>query len=522
MPPFLETAFDTTTSRAIVGYEEPPPDLSVDFVSLLHNFAKDFDFTKVDQDAAMNFVNTAAKHASKVAFEQGSQIVDKGLEWLAGGSAVAQQWYITAAALVSEQALDWAEKKFSTYMGWDELDSFTRGDWILIYFGTVPSQLWEHPEDVNRRRRLGGKQRTLEGVFGDMSEEAVYRGHEASLAEVQHAYHIGLATGNKQVSSSGNYIEAIDIQTGVEKYFPAQDVRRLEESFAKSLDADVGLAKIKALVSDPNTRLPNQMAVQVNTRIGDRVEFYGDQYQIVKGAAHGKFRLEANGNYVDVPYDDADLQPAWNDTTYRPLPGGQGGGFVTLGGYNAGDYLWVKQDSDEWLLHCMHSAKGEELFVFNATTGAQSRANIRSVRPVNRDFPRSGLWGQFIDAVRSLDGQRAKAVAPGRKYPNDCRAHRTDYSKFGKLPKQSFWEPPTGGQLVNYDYDKLPTAKESQEQDSLDEYNSLNQLDMDWEAGELGYGRGFGQDTGELIPSATVGYVVLLVAAASAAYVLTR
>ena len=50
-----------------MGYEEPPPDLSVDFVSLLHNFAKDFDFTKVDQDAAMNFVNTSANHAPTVA-----------------------------------------------------------------------------------------------------------------------------------------------------------------------------------------------------------------------------------------------------------------------------------------------------------------------------------------------------------------------------------------------------------------------------------------------------------------------
>ena len=43
---------------------------------------------------------------------------------------------------------------------------------------------------------------------------------------------------------------------------------------------------------------------------------------------------------------------------------------------------------------------------------------------------------------------------------------------------------------------------------------------MDWEAGEMGYGRGFGQE--ELVPSSTAVYVVLLVEAAGAAYVITR
>ena len=69
MPPkFLESGFDTTSGSALVGYEFSK-DTSQDFLSLLNNLSQEYDFTKVDTDAAMNLVNSLGKHATKKAFE---------------------------------------------------------------------------------------------------------------------------------------------------------------------------------------------------------------------------------------------------------------------------------------------------------------------------------------------------------------------------------------------------------------------------------------------------------------------
>ena len=153
MPP----NFDTTVSTYLADEDQMASvNPATDFLALL-NTIKNLDYTKVDKDAAQNVMNNAAQIVSKQTFDYAGQVVDRGLEWLAGGTAVAGQWYLTGAALVSEQLLDWAEKRFHDYMGWDQAQ-FTRGDWVVIDIGVRTNHYWgelerEHPEDVDRRRR---------------------------------------------------------------------------------------------------------------------------------------------------------------------------------------------------------------------------------------------------------------------------------------------------------------------------------------------------------------------------------
>ena len=202
MPP----NFDTTVSTYLADEDQMASvNPATDFLALLHTI-KNLDYTKVDKDAAQNVMNNAAQIVSKQTFDYAGQVVDRGLEWLAGGTAVAGQWYLTGAALVSEQLLDWAEKRFHDYMGWDQAQ-FTRGDWVVIDIGVRTNHFWgelerEHPEDVDRRRRR------LPGLsIGDqlVSREAVYTGrapsHKSSTLEIHNDVHLGLATGGIQVTS---------------------------------------------------------------------------------------------------------------------------------------------------------------------------------------------------------------------------------------------------------------------------------------------------------------------------------
>ena len=158
MPPkFLESGFDTTTRSALYG-PTLPGDPAQDFISLLNDFTQNYDFTKIDTDAAMNLVNSLGQHASKKMFEKGSTLVNTGLDYVTLRSGATGQWYATAASLVSEKILEWAEKQFTSYMVWEDLDSYKRGDWVVIDFGMVPTQLASHPDDVDRRRAAARSQ----------------------------------------------------------------------------------------------------------------------------------------------------------------------------------------------------------------------------------------------------------------------------------------------------------------------------------------------------------------------------
>ena len=438
MPPkFLESGFDTTTGTALYG-PTLPGDPAQDFISLLNDFTQNYDFTKIDTDAAMNLVNSLGQHASKKMFEKGSTLVNTGLDYVTLRSGATGQWYATAASLVSEKILEWAEKQFTSYMGWEDLDSYKRGDWVVIDFGMVPTQLASHPDDVDRRRRLPGS--TFEQALTRTQEhEAIYKGGDHGRGS---SLHIGLASGQVQNSTAGTWVEALDVQTGENQYFAAEKVRKLAPQFAGELNSDPRLSKIRTLFSEPHTPVPDQLGVSFNTRVGDQVVFLGDLWEIVSGAEEGKIRLLGNGEMVDVPLRDSRLQPAYNSTSYKPMPdnalmGGESGGFVTQGGYNAGDYVWVQGDSDTWFLNCLHSISGERMYVWDATTGEDGHCDMSAVRPVAKGFPRSGEWGQFIDAVMERDSTRAREIAPGKRHPEDCRATRDEKSKFGWIPTQT-------------------------------------------------------------------------------------
>ena len=175
MPPkYLESNFDTTgghpLSQGLGG------DNTDDFVSLMNDVVANYDFTNVDTDAASNMVSMAAKKLSEQGFQHATKIVEKGLDWLAniveGGSAATGQFYLTAATVLSKQALDWAELRFHTYMGWDQEEELLRGDWVAIDFGITSSNVM----DVDRRRLAHDEETALIHsnpiISGSMSEKS--------------------------------------------------------------------------------------------------------------------------------------------------------------------------------------------------------------------------------------------------------------------------------------------------------------------------------------------------------------
>ena len=73
MPPkFLEPNFDTST---VALSKDMGRDSTNAFVSLLNDVVQNYDFTKVDTDAATNLVNATAKKLSEQGWQQAEKAV---------------------------------------------------------------------------------------------------------------------------------------------------------------------------------------------------------------------------------------------------------------------------------------------------------------------------------------------------------------------------------------------------------------------------------------------------------------
>ena len=244
MPPrFLESGFDQTVAQ----YEGIGRDNTNDFVTLLNDMVTNYDFSKVDSDAAYQLVSTIAQKYKKQGWQKAEEAVKIGLDWVAtmveGGSAATGQWYITAATFLSKQLLDYAEVRFDTYMGWDTGDVFKRGDWVAINMGHEPTKIM----DVDRRRLgLDDPETALALIHSDpivsgflsansqqeaweflQETEATYQQFVESVEPLRRMVHLGIATGQTMESTANKFVEVLDLQTGQETYQPQQNVIKI-------------------------------------------------------------------------------------------------------------------------------------------------------------------------------------------------------------------------------------------------------------------------------------------------------
>ena len=530
MPPkYLESNFNSMVPALSQGLRRDNTD---DFVSLMNDVVSNYDFTKVDTDAATNMVSMAAKKMSQQGFQHAEKALKKSLDWIAniveGGTAATGQLYLTAATVLSKQALDWAEGRFNTYMGWDQEDVLLRGDWVAIDYGVSSSNIM----DVDRRRRLPSQVEenalihASPIISGRMSaksrkdaeryltaHESQYQRYSEVAKPLRTKIHAGLASGRKMESTSGTFYECLDLQTGQETYLARQKVLKLPPGSQRKLDADPRLAQVKALYQNPNVHMPDQINLKVSSRLGDNVLFAGDLYTI-EDITGKKVRIyDGQGMRVDVGWDDPRLKPAQNSTSYKPVPLAIESNFVTLGGYNRGEYVWVQGDYDDFYLNCISSIKGDMLETYDALSGRSGQANVSITRPVHSDWPDTGLWGQFKDAATRRDKQKAFQYAPGKQYPNDCRAREDETHKFGNPITSSYANPFGSPSESMVNYNQVDTAWNSKVSDGYE----------DTQEKYSGFQFGGGQVREEEVASpGDYSNLVILLAAACCAYAITR
>ena len=527
MPPkYLESNFDTMVPTLSQGFFDR--DNTDDFVSLMNDVVANYDFTNVDTDAASNMGSMAAKKLSEQGFQHATKIVEKGLVWLAniveGGSAATGQFYITAATVLSKQALDWAELRFHTYMGWDQEEELLRGDWVAIDFGITSSNVM----DVDRRRLAHDEETALIHsnpiISGSMSaksredaeryltsHESQYQQYEDVAQPLRTKIHAGLASGRKMDSTNGTFYEVLDLQTGVESYLARQKVLKLPPGSQRKLDADPRLAQVKALYQNPNVHMPDQINMKVSSRVGDKIIYIDNLYTIEEVTREKVQLYDGQGMRVSVPWDDPRLKPAQNSTSYKPVPSAIESNFVTLGGYNRGEYVWVQGEYGDFYLKCISSIKGETLELYDALTGLSGQASFTITRPVASDWPDTGLWGLFKDAATRRDKEKALQYAPGKQYPSDCKAREDETHKFGNPITSSYANPFASESKVNYN--QVDSSWNSKLNDGLEDTQE-----------KYGFQSGGGSGEEAVVVASPGDYstLVILLAAAGCAYAITR
>ena len=206
MPPSEETVlrFLTDFNTQQEGPEgETVSSLTFNTLSEYTSLVKNFDFTKVDTTAAKGVLDALGHAASSRAFETAGQVLDKGLEVASGAFGATGQWYGLAAGVITEQFVDWAEKKFESAMGWDEVEGLKRGDWVAINRG------W-----ASRRRVFGADD------FDVQTKEEMRA--EDDIQEMKKVEKLGrnIQIGLTQGAPSDGYVKVFNTQTGQAYYGP--------------------------------------------------------------------------------------------------------------------------------------------------------------------------------------------------------------------------------------------------------------------------------------------------------------
>ncbi len=326
-PPSYESGFDSMSRTGLQKLGMDPG-----FIADFENYEKlreTFDFTKVDTTFRKNLVDTAGKISSKRAFEEAGKVVDRGLEVMAGVLGATGQWYGTAAALLSEEAMDWAEKKFESYMGWNEEDAPVKGHWVLIDEGT------------NRRRRLPG------GLMDEFDDET----------SAKNPLIRSLVAAYADENPHNGYVHLVD-QNMRERNEPVEKLRRVTDKIEAELEASAAGIRMKDLIVHHHHGLRRPVVDMVKGRVGQNVSIQGETFVITPGTTVSRVEAERNGKHVSLPWDDDSVQTAWNAnngaSTFRSGPGDwEQDDFIQTAGFHRGELVF----------------RGEELFVIVAVKG---------------------------------------------------------------------------------------------------------------------------------------------------------
>ena len=426
-PKLVTDGFDQLTHTALSNLGMSP-EFITDF-DRWEALKDKFDFTSVNKDEMRNLVNSVGKKGSKRAFEEVGHVVDKGMNVLAGVMGATGQWYATAAALVGEEALDWAEDKFENWMGWNEDEPPPyRGEWAIL--------------DVGNRRMLG------EDTFDDVSPE------EQDLAEL-HGRRLpsgksGKLTHRKDVilvTAPGDHMsEVFNLATFERKQVNNHAFIEMKKEKQAEMNAGENTAALKVAVMDKHgeASLRNSLKSQVRKDWGSQVNYDGQRYTVSRRDAHEAHVFLENdaGQQIEVPMNDPRLGPLWEKTNARPYPdyNDRAGFMQPAPGLSQGTYCWLDHGKSRRVLVVVQFVKWDQARVAKTTDAELLDVQVTQLEPLE-----TASWGkvftQFAAAVAEDDRDKMLSWLPYRSFPQNCVESQWPSAD----PKTNYSQHPTGG-----------------------------------------------------------------------------
>ena len=407
-PATFESAFDSMTSYGLeqIGMD---PEFVADYVNW--EILRDtFDFTKVDRDVSQNLLNTAGMHASKKMFEEAGKILDRGLDVVAGVMGATGQIYGAGAAILGEEALDWAEGQFENWMGWNEDETPQKGHWVLIDEGT-------------RRRRL-----PLATEDEEISQGAILaaslRGQRIPTMAPKSDLHREMTLALAVSGVEHGRITVIDEKMNMRHPRVSSTLRLTPEMEAK-LNENPNTERMRDIAEHHTKGLHQPLADKINSRVGEKVKIDGDLFTVVRGTNYSHVVAERDGRRVTRPWEE--VEPAWNTghiaTTYRTeacpatvehrrlvLDGCIQRDFVTNDGFGVTSYAWYGNE-----LVCVVEILGkDEVIVWSAHTGDEDKRYVQQLTKYAGGSSR--ILRKFREAVRDKDHYEAMVWLPSKQH----------------------------------------------------------------------------------------------------------
>ena len=203
------------------------------------------------------------------------------------------------------------------------------------------------------------------------------------------------------IRTDGVEREVLDVESGNTRFVPRQMVRRVDSAHQRTLNGNKVLHAIKEYVEERNERPVlsyDQLDLPVNNRVGDTVNYQGQQWVIAAKdkSREGTVTITSNGQYREVKWEE--LGPASNQTSARPLDDGMGSFVSDAQGVSVGEWVYVDYDG-EYHLGVAQRVDGIDVLVVSGDRRDDPKWEKADNLEKWNHQPAKDQLGRFRDAV---------------------------------------------------------------------------------------------------------------------------
>ena len=267
---------------------------------------------------------------------------------------------------------------FDGLADWLEVDpnvELRPGDWCLL------------DETTNFRRLMGGDMLDPVELEELASETPHSVGAQARLC--------------LNIRTDGVEREVLDVQSGHTRYVPNSYVRRVDTAHQQQLNDNGVLHAIKEMVEQKKESPVlsyDQLDLPVNNRVGDKVNYQGELWEIASKGREGQTTITSNGQFREVNWTD--LGPASNQTSARPIDDGMGSFVSDAQGVSVGEWVYVHYpDYGEYHLGVAQKVDGIDVYVVSGDRRDDPKWEKADKLEKWLRQPANNQLGRFRDAV---------------------------------------------------------------------------------------------------------------------------